>query len=48
MDVGLLAGAGGQWAVVEVNPPFALDDHGLRIGAYCQYCADACRWIRRG
>jgi hypothetical protein len=34
------------WAVVEVNPPFALDDHGLAIEAYCRYCQDACTWIR--
>jgi len=35
------------WAVVEVNPPFSLDDHGLDIDSYCQYCQDACEWMRR-
>lgn len=35
------------WAVVEVNPPFALDDHGLAIGPYCRFCQDACAWIRQ-
>ena len=35
------------WAVVEVNPPFALDDHGLAIEPYCRYCRDACAWLRR-
>eukprot|EP00933_Yihiella_yeosuensis_P022913 TRINITY_DN17937_c0_g2_i1.p1 TRINITY_DN17937_c0_g2~~TRINITY_DN17937_c0_g2_i1.p1 ORF type:complete len:308 (+),score=44.27 TRINITY_DN17937_c0_g2_i1:61-984(+) len=33
------------WSVVEVNPPFALDDHGLDIESYCQYCIDACEWM---
>ncbi|CAD7935062.1 unnamed protein product [Amoebophrya sp. A25] len=35
-----------KWGVVEVNPPFSLDDHGLPIEPYCQYCQDACEWIR--
>jgi len=48
VDVGLLARADGelQWGVVEVNPPFALDDHGLAIEPYVRYCMDACAWIR--
>jgi len=41
-------GAPGTWALVEVNPPFSLDDHGLPIEPYVQYCVDACAWIRGG
>lgn len=49
VDVGVLVATcpgQSQWAVVEVNPPFALDDHGLHIEPYCRYCIDACAWIR--
>lgn len=34
------------WAVVEVNPPFALDDCGLAIEPYVQFCIDSCAYIR--
>jgi hypothetical protein len=49
VDVGLMDGVGGtdtRWALVEVNPPFALDDCGLHIEPYMQYCIDACAWLR--
>jgi len=51
VDVGLMTkpggdDKGGDWSLVEVNPPFSLDDHGLPIGPYMDYCVDACKWIR--
>lgn len=39
IDVGLLNN--GQWALVEVNPPFALSSYGLSMEKYYQYCASA-------
>jgi len=53
VDVGLMTKDGqcevceAVWAVVEVNPPFALDDCGLAIEPYVQFCADACAYVRR-
>lgn len=35
-----------QWSIVEVNPPFSLDDHGIDIDSYMQFCSDAFAWIR--
>lgn len=48
VDIGLVAAeaAEEQWAIVEVNPPFSVDDHGLEIELYCQYCFHTCAWIR--
>mmetsp|Transcript_40113 Transcript_40113/g.93154 ORF Transcript_40113/g.93154 Transcript_40113/m.93154 type:complete len:248 (+) Transcript_40113:48-791(+) len=48
VDVGYLSKQDGapEWAVVEVNPPFSMDDHGLAIEPYVQYCTDAAAWIR--
>jgi hypothetical protein len=34
------------WAVVEVNPPFAMDDCGVDIQSYMQFCIDTCENIR--
>lgn len=45
VDVGFVESRGG-WAVVEANPPFALDDCGLGIRPYMQYCMDACHSFR--
>jgi len=30
-----------DWAVVEINPSFSLDDYGINILTYMQYCIDA-------
>jgi len=48
VDVGFMVQPTGSavWAVVEVNPPFSLDDHGLPIKPYMDYCIDACAWIK--
>jgi hypothetical protein len=34
-----------KWLVVEINPPFSLDDHGIPLNMYMEFCIDACRWI---
>jgi len=39
VDVGLLST--GEWAVVEVNPPFSLSSYDYPIDKYYQYCYDA-------
>ena len=46
VDVAFCAGLN-DYAVVEVNPPFALDDCGISIAVYCQYCIDAAEYIQQ-
>jgi hypothetical protein len=29
-----------EWAVVEINPPFALDDYGIKLNDYMDYFFD--------
>lgn len=36
-----------QWAVVEVNPPFALSDYGLEVEKYYEYCKSAWNAIKQ-
>eukprot|EP01083_Nonionella_stella_P307820 1083354_1 len=45
IDVGMLEN--GQWAIVEVNPPFALSSYGLNIAKYFDYCTSAWAMIKR-
>eukprot|EP00768_Dysnectes_brevis_P006310 gnl/Dysnectes_brevis/4915_a6829_803.p1 GENE.gnl/Dysnectes_brevis/4915_a6829_803~~gnl/Dysnectes_brevis/4915_a6829_803.p1 ORF type:complete len:283 (+),score=-16.43 gnl/Dysnectes_brevis/4915_a6829_803:60-908(+) len=35
----------GQWMIVELNPPFSLDDYDLCLDTYMNYCLDACAYI---
>lgn len=39
VDVGYIRGKG--WAVVDVSPPFALDDYDMDVAAYWDYCEAA-------
>lgn len=29
-----------RWSIVEINPPFSLDDFGIDLALYMQYCVD--------
>jgi hypothetical protein len=45
IDVGR---AGAQWLVIEVNPPYALDDYDVDVRVYWDYCAAAWRCATAG
>lgn len=48
VDIRFIAQAGHErWAVVEVNPGFSLDDCGIGIEVYVNYCIDSCQWLRQ-
>ena len=36
----------GQWVVVEINPPFSLEDYDIPITDYLTFTEDAFNWIR--
>ncbi len=36
-----------NWFVVEINPPFSLDDYYLNLDTYMKYCIDAFQWIKK-
>ena len=38
VDIGLTPSG---WVVVEINPPFSLDDYDIELSSYIQYCIDA-------
>jgi hypothetical protein len=40
IDVGFIKNQN-EWAIVEVNPPFSLDDYGIDIDSYMQFCIDS-------
>lgn len=31
-----------QWIIIEINPPFSLDDHEIPFNNYINFCIDAC------
>lgn len=35
-----------KWVIVEINPPFSLDDHKIPLNDYMLFCIDACNYIR--
>lgn len=35
-----------QWCVVEINPPFSLDDYKINLNGYMEFCIDSCKWIK--
>lgn len=45
VDIGFVKLATGtlRWVVVEVNPPFSLDDHTISLNDYMAFCIDA--WL---
>ena len=34
-----------QWIIIEINPPFSLDDHEIQFNDYINFCIDACKFI---
>jgi hypothetical protein len=42
IDIGLTKNG---WVVVEINPPFSLDDHDIQLDDYMAFCIDACAFI---
>lgn len=51
IDVGLaektMSASSAKWIVVEINPPFSLDDYGIPLPQYMSFCIDACAYIAR-
>ena len=45
IDVGLTKS--GEWIIVEVNPPFSLDDYEIPLDMYMNFCIGACQWISK-
>ena len=43
IDVGLTKN--GEWVIVEINPPFSLDDYEIPLDMYMNFCIGACKWI---
>lgn len=37
----------GKWIIIEVNPPWSLDDHEIPFADYMAFCIDACAYIRK-
>lgn len=35
-----------KWAIVELNPPFSLDDYNIPLNDYINFCTDACEYIK--
>ena len=36
-----------RWVMIEVNPPFSLDDYNITLKKYMDFCVDACLWINK-
>lgn len=34
-----------KWVIIEINPPFSLDDYEININEYMDYCIDSCKNI---
>lgn len=45
IDIGLIMEPVCKWIVVEINPPFSLDDYDIHLESYMEFCIDACQWI---
>lgn len=43
IDVGLTKEKG--WVIIEINPPFSLDDYEIPLDMYMNFCIGACEWI---
>jgi hypothetical protein len=35
-----------KWIIIEINPPFSLDDYELDINDYMLFCIDSCKYIK--
>jgi len=47
IDIGLVMKPVYKWQIIEINPPFALDDHQIPLNDYMEFCIDACTNINR-
>ncbi len=36
-----------KWIVIEINPPFSLDDHEINFQDYMYFCIDACNYLNK-
>lgn len=34
-----------RWSIIEINPPFSLDDYQIPFDNYINFCIDSCRYI---
>jgi hypothetical protein len=34
-----------EWFIVEINPPFSLDNHTIDMNQYIEFCIDSCQYI---
>ncbi len=34
-----------EWCIIEINPPFSLDDYDMPFEDYIRFCIDACKYI---
>jgi hypothetical protein len=35
-----------KWGIVEINPPFSLDDYEILFENYIDFCIDSCNYIK--
>lgn len=45
IDIGMVMKPAYRWMIIEINPPFALDDHQIPLADYMEFCIDACKYI---
>jgi len=43
IDIGM--NQSNQWFIVEINPPFSLDNHTIDMNQYIEFCIDSCQYI---
>ena len=36
-----------KWSIVELNPPFSLDDYNIPLKDYINFCIDSCNYISK-
>ncbi len=46
IDIGYLSETN-EWVVVEINPPFSLDDYKINLTDYMNFCIGACKWLNK-
>lgn len=47
IDIGLVMKPTYKWMIVEINPPFSLDDHQIPLNNYMEFCIDACSYLNK-
>jgi len=43
IDIGMIPSD--KWIIIEINPPYALDDYQIPLENYMEFCIDACKYI---